>query len=142
MQVVFEDLESVGGQGHEAFLTSLADDVKASFGEGQVLQLELEHFAGAQAIEQHQSYDGQVAEGAKAFPETSHLVGGQGYDYTARLPHSQLGSDLRLPTAITERRAGGIPAPKVRFPGNLMSVMEAIEAADHAQAVIDGLCRG
>jgi hypothetical protein len=106
--------------------------VETSFGEGQVLQLELEDFAGAQAVEQHQSYDGQVAEAAKAFPETSHLVGGQGHDHTARLPQSQLGSDLRLPTAIAERGAGGIPVLKVRFPGNLLSVMEAIKAAHHA----------
>src|SRR5215813_5131585 len=141
MQVVFEDLESVGGQGHKALLTPLADDMKTSFGEGQVLQLELEDFAGAQAIEQQESYDGQVAEGAKAFPETSHLVGGEGYDHTAGLPQSQLSADLRLPTAMAERRAGGIPALKVRFPRNLMSVMEVIEAAHHAQAVIDGLRR-
>src|SRR6516164_3453198 len=135
MQVVFEDLKSVGGQGHEAFLPSLAEDMETSFGEGQVLQLELEDFARAQAVEQHQSYDPQVAEGAKAFPETSHLVGGQGDDHTARLPQSQLGSDLRLPTAIAERGACGVPALKLRFPGNLLSVMEAIEAAHHAQAV-------
>src|SRR5215472_12483338 len=142
MQVVFEDLESVAGQRQEALLTSLAEDVETSFGEGQVQQLELEDFAGAQAIEQHQGHDGQVAEGAEAFPENSHLLGGQGHDHTARLAQSQLASDLRLPTAEAERGARGIPALKVRLPRNLLSTMEAIEAAHHAQAVIDGLRRG
>jgi hypothetical protein len=32
MQVVVQNLESVGGQGHEAFLTSFADDVETRFG--------------------------------------------------------------------------------------------------------------
>src|SRR6516164_7372303 len=50
MQVVFENSESVGWQGHEAFLPSLAEDVETSFGKGQVLQLELEDFERAQAV--------------------------------------------------------------------------------------------
>jgi hypothetical protein len=53
-----------------------------------------------------------------------------------------MGSDLGMPTAIAERRAGGIAALKVRLAGNLLSVMEAIEAAHHAQAVVDGLRSG
>ena len=48
------------------------------FGEGEIFELELKNFAGAQAVQQHQGHDGQIAKGAKAFPETGDLVGGKG----------------------------------------------------------------
>ena len=85
-----QDLQGVGGQGHETLLMTLAENFKPSFGEREILQLELKHFAGAQAVEQHQSDDGQIAKGAKAFPETGHLLSGKGHDHTARLAQSQL----------------------------------------------------
>jgi len=47
MEIVLEDLKGLGGQGHDALFTTLAKDAKVGFGEREILQLELEHFAGA-----------------------------------------------------------------------------------------------
>src|SRR5262249_17374453 len=66
----------------------------------------------------------------------------RGHDHAARLSQSQVGRNLGLPVAVAERRARGIPARKERLAGNLLGVMEAIQAAQHTQAVVDGLRRG
>jgi hypothetical protein len=116
--------------------------VEACFGEPEIFQLELKDLARAQAVLQHKGDNGEIAEGAKPFPEAGDLVSGEGYDHAARLPQSQVGRNLGLASAVAERRARGIPALKEWFPGNLLCVMEAIQAAQRAQAVIDGLRRG
>jgi len=91
---------------------------------------------------QHEGDDGEIAEGAKAFPEAGDLVGGEGHHDAGWLSQSQVGRNLGLPAAVGERRAGGIAAWEERRAGNLLGVMEAIQAAQHAQAVIDGLRGG
>jgi hypothetical protein len=116
--------------------------VEASFGEQEIFQLELKDLARAQAVLQHEGDNGEIAEGAKAFPEMGNLVSGEGHDHAAWLSQSQVGRNLGLPAAVAERRARGIPALKERFAGNFLCVMEAIQAAQHTQAVIDGLGRG
>jgi hypothetical protein len=123
-------------------LAALAQDVEARFGEQEILQLELKDLARAQAVLQHESDNGEIAEGAKAFPEAGDLVCGEGHDHWARLLQSQIGRNLGLPATVAERRASGIPALKKRLAGNLLCVMEAIQAAQHTQAVIDGLRSG
>src|SRR5258708_27124975 len=107
-----------------------------------MFQLELKDLARAQAVLQHEGDHGEIAKGAKAFPEAGDLVSGERHDHAARLSQSEIGRNLGLPAAVAERRARGIPALKERFAGNLPCVMEAIQAAQHAQAVIDGLRRG
>jgi hypothetical protein len=47
VEIVLEDLKGLGGQGHDALSTTLAKDAKVGFGEREIFQLELEHFAGA-----------------------------------------------------------------------------------------------
>jgi len=116
--------------------------VEARFEEQEILQLELQDLARAQAVLQHESDHGEIAEGAKAIPEAGDLVSGKGHDHAARLLQSQIGRNLGLPAAEAERRARDIPALKEGLAGNLLCVMEAIQAAQHAQAVIDGLRRG
>src|ERR1700722_8925164 len=51
VEIVLQDLQGIGGKGHEALLASLAEDVKAGFGQREILELELQDFAGAQAVE-------------------------------------------------------------------------------------------
>ena len=142
MEVILEDLKSVSCEGQETLLAALAQDVEARFGEQEILQLELKDLARAQAVLQHEGDDGKIAEGAKAFPETGNLVSGEGHDHAAWLSQSEVGRNLGLPVAVAERRARGIPAREERFAGNFLCVMEAIQATQHAQAVIDGLGRG
>jgi hypothetical protein len=142
VKVVFEDLKSIRGEGQEALLAALTQDMKASFREQEIFQPELQDLARAQAVLQHESDHGEIAESAKAFPEAGDLLSGEGHDHAARLSQSQIGRNLGLPAAVAERRARGIPALKERFAGNFLCVMEAIQAAQHAQAVIDGLRRG
>jgi hypothetical protein len=116
--------------------------VEARFGEQEIFQLELQNLARAQAVLQHESDHGEIAEGAKAFPEAGDLVSGEGHDHAARLLQSQIGRNLGLSAVEAERRARGVPALKERLARNLLCVMEAIQAAQHAQAVINGLRRG
>ncbi len=91
---------------------------------------------------QHEGDDGEIAEGAKAFPEAGDLVRGERHHDAGWLSQSQVGRNLGLAAAVAERRARGIAARKERRAGNLLGVMESIQAAQHAQAVIDGLRRG
>src|SRR5215469_1833267 len=111
-----------------------------------ILELELEDLAGAKAVQQHQSNDGEIAKGAEAFPETGHLVGRERYDHASRLAQSQRSRDVSLQTAVSavaKRQACRTSALEVCLASrNLMSVMKAIQTAQHAQAVIDGLRRG
>jgi hypothetical protein len=103
------------------------------FAEHEIFQLELQDLARTQAILQHEGDDGEIAEGAKTFPETSYLISREGNDHAARLPQLQMGSDLGMPTAVAERRARGIGALEGRLSWNLLSVMETIQAAQHAK---------
>ena len=73
------------------------------FGEGEISELELKNFAGAQAVQQHQGHDGQIAKGAEAFPETGNLVGGKRNYQAAGLAESQSGRDTATRPAIAER---------------------------------------
>jgi hypothetical protein len=57
-----------------------------SFGEAEVFELEVEKLTGTQAIEQHEGEEGEIAKGAKAFPETSDFFGRKRDDDAAGLP--------------------------------------------------------
>jgi hypothetical protein len=59
--------------------------VQTGFGKREVLQLQREDFAGAQAVEQHQSNDRQIAELSEASPELSDLLGRERDNDTAWL---------------------------------------------------------
>src|SRR5436305_1976698 len=98
------------------------------FGEGEIFELEVKNFAGAQAVQQHQGHDGQIAKGAEAFPETGDLVGGKRNYQAAGLSESQSGRDTAMRPAIAERRSRRIAAMEMSLATrNLASVMEAIE---------------
>src|SRR5207302_9367209 len=102
-ELVLEGLDDISRWRHEAFLVALAEDTKVCFGEGEIFELELKNFAGAQAIQQHQGHDGQIAKGAEAFPETGDLVGGKRNYQAAGLAESQSGRDTAMRPAVAER---------------------------------------
>ena len=68
-QIFFEDLDDFRRQRQNAFLVAFAEDSHLRLGE-----LERQHFARAQTIEQHQADQGEIAKGAKATPEVSDFV--------------------------------------------------------------------
>ena len=74
--------------------------MEACFGEQEIFQLELQDFARAQAVLQHEGDHGEIAEGAKAFPEAGDLVRGEGHNQAARLAQSQVGRNLGLRAAV------------------------------------------
>jgi hypothetical protein len=51
--------------------------------QAEILELKTEYLTGAQAIEQHEGNDGEIAKGAKATPETVDLVDGERNDASA-----------------------------------------------------------
>ena len=79
-QIFFEDLEDFLGQGQEAVLVSFAEHPQLRLSQAEIPQLESQDFAGAQAIEQHQAHQGQVAKGAKAAPELGDFLCREGHD--------------------------------------------------------------
>src|SRR5260370_21191216 len=85
------------------------------FGEGEIFELELKNFTGAQAVQQHQGHDGQIAKGAKAFPETCDLVGGKRNYQAAGLVESQSGRDTPMRAAIAHKRSIRTSSSKKRL---------------------------
>ena len=79
-QIFFEDLADFLRQGHDALLISFAENPQMRLGQAEILQPQSQDFAGAQAIEQHQAHQGQIAKGAKAVPELGDFLGREGHD--------------------------------------------------------------
>ena len=80
MQILFQHGADFFGQRQDALLVSFAQHAHLRVGQLQVGELESEDFTGAQAIEQHQAHQGEIAEGTKAVPELADLFGGEGDD--------------------------------------------------------------
>jgi len=138
-----EDLDSFCGQGQDPLLVAFAEDAELGFREAEIFELEMEKLTGAQAIQQHEGEESEIAKGAKAYPETGDLVGRERDDHAPGLPQSQTSSELRLRPAIAERGSCRISALEKRLASrNLTSVTEAIQTAQYAQTVIDRGGRG
>ena len=60
-QVVIEEFDGFGRQGQHADLVSFAADPDLRLGQLEILTIERQYFAGSQAMQQHQTDDGQVA---------------------------------------------------------------------------------
>src|SRR5215471_8169074 len=95
---------------------------------------------GAEAIQQHQGNQSQISKGAKAAPELGHLVGGERHNHPPWLPEPKTSGNDTMGSSVTERRSPEIGMLEVVRPcGQWMSGMEAIERAEHAEAMVDGL---
>ena len=79
-QIFFEDLADFLGQGQEALLVSFAEHPQLRLGEAEILPPQRQDFAGAQAIEQHEAHQGEIAKGAKAVPELRDFFSREGHD--------------------------------------------------------------
>jgi hypothetical protein len=77
--IFFEDLADFLRQGQDPLLISFAENPQVCLGEAEILHPQSQDFAAAQAIEQHQAHQGQIAKGAKAAPELGDFLC-QGHD--------------------------------------------------------------
>src|SRR2546430_2758373 len=60
-QIVSEDIEDIGVQGHEALLVSFAVEAHLAVGELHILEFHGQDLAGAQADQEHESDQGQIS---------------------------------------------------------------------------------
>jgi len=60
-QIVSEDIEDIGVQGHEALLVSFAVEAHLAVGELHILDFHGQDLAGAQADQEHESDQGQIS---------------------------------------------------------------------------------
>ena len=68
-QIFFEDFDDFRRHGQNALFISFAEDPHLGIGQLEILDLKSQRLAGAQTVEQHQTHQGEIAEGAKAAPE-------------------------------------------------------------------------
>ena len=108
------------GSGRTRFLLPLPRTRRCAFARGEILELKVEHLTGTQAIEEHEGDDGEIAKGAKAFPETGDFIGRKRNDHATGLPEAQTAGDSTLRTAVAERGSRRIGALEMGVsPGNL-----------------------
>jgi hypothetical protein len=71
---VIQELQDFRSQRQAARFAALAVDAQLRFRQQQIVAVEGAHFAGTQAIEEHQANDGQVPRGAEARPKPRHFL--------------------------------------------------------------------
>ena len=126
-EIWIEDLDEFRRQWQNALLVCFAEDAQLGVGQLEILQLESEDFAGAQAIEQHQTDHGKIAKGAKAAPERGDFVSREGHNNALGLPQTEAPGQCTPRPTITKREACGIGALEVGLAGrNLAAIVEAI----------------
>ena len=140
MEVVLDDLDRFPRQWQRPWLIPFAEDPELRLGELKILELEIERFLGAQAVEQHEGDQSQIAEGTKATPKLRNLIGGQWHDHAVRLFEPKPSGHPAAWTAIAQRRLSEIGALEaMRSRGQRTSGMKPIQGTEHAQAMVDGL---
>src|SRR5215467_13440128 len=121
-------------------LGTFPEDADLCVRELKTFELEIEDLTRAEAIQQHQGNQSQISKGAKAAPELGHLVGGERHNHPPWLPEPKTSGNDTMGSSVTERRSPEIGMLEVVRPcGQWMSRMEAIERAEHAEAMVDGL---
>jgi hypothetical protein len=80
-----EDLNDLCRQRQDALPVAFAENSHLGIGQFEILKLKGEDLARAQTIEQHQTHDRQIPEGAETVPESGDFFGRQRYDYTPGL---------------------------------------------------------
>jgi hypothetical protein len=85
---MIQKLDGFGSQRQQSGFAPLAVDADFRLGEQHIVAVESDHLAGTQALQQHQSDDGQVARGAEARPESRDFVHGEGDDGPLGLSHA------------------------------------------------------
>ena len=82
--IVLENLDEFAGQGQDASLAAFTQGRDLGVSQVQIFQLQPQHFAGAQAIQQHEARQREVAEGAETGPKLGHLFRRKRYNHAAR----------------------------------------------------------
>ena len=142
-QIMSQDFEDLRGQRQEAFLVSFAVDAHLSVGELQVLQVQGQDLTRAQAVEEHQPDQCEIAVGAEALPELGDFFGGERHDDPPLLFEAKSPSDGGARPAVAEGGSSGVATLEMHLAGgNLLTGMEAIAAAHRTQAMIHGLRAG
>ena len=142
-EIVLKNLDEFTGQRQDALLVPFARDAELRLCQLEIFEAEFQDFAGAQPVEQHHAYKGEVAERSETAPELSDFFGRQGNDNTVGLPKTEAVSDGFAGTAPTEWGPRHIRALEVGMAGrNLLPVMKSVQTTNHGQAMIYGLRRG
>src|SRR5215831_10958441 len=137
-----KDFEDFRGQRHDALLVSLAEYTQLALNELQVFQLESQDLTGAQAVEEHQAHESQIAIGAEALPELRDFLGRERHDHPPILFEAKYPGDGGARPAVAERRSFGIAALEMHLAGgNFLTGVEAIATAHCAQPMIHSLRR-
>src|SRR5258708_1803398 len=141
-QVFLQHRDHFVGQRQQTRAATLAKDVKLGHGWMEAREWEGEEFRPAQSVEQHQTNNGQIAEGAETVPELADLLGRERLDDAMLLLQPQAARDDTARSAITEGGSLGIAALEMELAaGDLLVIVKAIEALDDDEAAIDGLGR-
>ena len=107
-----------------------------------VIEVESQNFPRAKAMQNHETYDGEIARVREAMPETVDLVHGQRSDYSLRRFHSQL-TESRTPPSDAERRTAAVPMLEVwRGLGDGVGAFQAQDALGNGYPAIDAGGRG
>ena len=117
-QVVIQQLDGFSGQWQPTRLTPLASHAHLRFRQQQVVAIKREYFARAQAIQEHQTYDGQISRSAEAGPKVGHFVRRQRDYYAFRRLHAQSAQRRTRPSGA-ERRGPPIAVLKAGDERNL-----------------------
>ena len=75
-----------GAKGRKRSLLPLPRTRKLGFGKQHVFRIQSQHFGGAKPMHEHQAYDGQVARGTEAGPESRHFIHGERHDVSVWAP--------------------------------------------------------
>src|SRR6516164_4686398 len=139
-QVAPENLQDFRGQRDKTLLVPFAIDAHLAVGELWVFELQSQDLTGAQAVEEQQADEREIAVGAEALPELGDFFGRERHDDSPILFEAEAYSDDAAGQAVAERRSLGIAALEMLFAGgNLLTGMKAIAAVHRGQTMIHGL---
>ena len=135
-----ENLQDFRGQRDMALFVPFAMDAHLAVGELQVFELQSQDLAGAQAIEEHQSDQCEITEGAEALPEFGNVLGRKRHDDPPLLFEPETPGDGVARPAVTERGSLSIAALEMHCADrDLPPSVEAITAPHRTQAMIHRL---
>ena len=87
--VMLQQLNRLGSQWKETDLATFPVDAELCFRQQQIVAVESQDLLRSQALEQHQTDNGEVASSSKTGPESRHFVYRQRHDITSRRPYAQ-----------------------------------------------------
>src|SRR6185503_15182769 len=136
-----ERLAHVGSEGEDPVPVPLPRDPDLLPEEVEVLESEDEDLAGAQATEEHQCGDGEIAGSAKALEESHQLLANQGHDQAAGDLDAKGGTAHTACGSCADPRRLDEEGNRLRWhlcsPRQVPSGLEAVETAEDAQAKVD-----